>query len=214
MSESDGKTRAAKFIDDTTDIIGNKLNAEVTVLQGVLQGKKIGKDSHFQTVSGTMINPLDLGAENDEPVNLPSTGEQSKASKFISKVATIGNSAAESLKEGDDKPFRSMLDKNIRGLGKQFLGPFYGLVDPLIPDMAGKGGKGGKPGGSSKSLKISKEEMKVAQRMKDKGYVYAMKVKGDDRLVYFKKSTDAGPYLRSTGEKPIWNGTIEDLVVK
>lgn len=219
-----GESRAAKFIEGasdivkgagthSSDIVDDKLNTEVTLLQGVLQGKKIGKGSYFQAVSGAMINPLDLGAKNDDvgKVELPPTDGQSKASRLISKVATIGSSAAESrLTEeeegGDGHPFKNMLKRNLRGVAKQFTGPFYGAIEPLLPNDDPKSKF------SSKSFKVSKEELKVAKRMQAKGYVYAMKVKGDDRLVYFRKATDAGPYLRSTGDKPVWNGTIEDLV--
>lgn len=60
---------------------------------------------------------------------------------------------------------------------------------------------------------VSKDELKVAKKMKDKGYVYALKMPGDDRLMYFKSASDVGPFLRDDGGKPEWNGKIEDLLI-
>ena len=68
---------------------------------------------------------------------------------------------------------------------------------------------------ATESYKVSKKEFAIAQKMKAKGYKYAMKVPGDERLLCFKSTKDMSSYLWDEKDlKPEWNGSIEDLTVE
>lgn len=166
------KTLAKKIIEDlkfmdgpkpeSGDIIDDKLNKEVTILQGILMNKKLGANASLQTGNGAMVNILALGAKNDEVGATPP--EKKKPEGCPSAAKVIG--AAASI-------------------------------------------------GATESYKVSKNEYAIAQKMKAKGYKYAMKVPGDERLLFFKSSMDVGPHLRSEKDlKPEWNGPIEDLTIE
>lgn len=177
------KTLAKKIIEDlkfmdgpkqpegSSDIIDDKLNKEVTILQGILMNKKLGTNASLQTGNGAMINILALGAKNDEVGATPPEKKE-----------------PEEKKPEDDKDKCTAAAKVI------------GAASSI---------------GATESYKVSKNEYAIAQKMKAKGYKYAMKVPGDERLLFFKSSMDVGPHLRSEKDlKPEWNGSIEDLVIE
>lgn len=148
-------TDGSQQSEDTSDIIDDKLNKEITILQTVFGNKKLGTNASFQTANGAMVNILALGAKND--VVAPTVPSQSMATKMISAASNIC---------------------------------------------------------ATESFKVSKKEFALAQKMKAKGYKYAMKVPGDERLLCFKSTKDMSSYLWDEKDlKPEWNGSIDDLTI-
>jgi len=177
--EKENESKARRLIEElkstegpeqpgSSDIIDDKLNKEITILQGVLGGKKLGTNATFQTANGAMVNILALGAKNDEVATEPKTDVAVPGGEVAKKSTTAADviSAAGAI-------------------------------------------------GATESYKVSKKEFDIAQKMKAKGYKYALKVPGDERLLTFKSSKDMSSYLwDEKGLKPEWNGNIDDLIVE
>jgi hypothetical protein len=152
---------------EQSDIIDDKLNKEVTILQGVLMNRRLGQGAALQTANGAMVNILALGAKNEEPTPEPEKEEP----KEEPKVGEEPTAAAKVISAAS----------NIC---------------------------------ATESYKVSKNEFAIAQKMKAKGYKYAMKVPGDERLLCFKTTKDMSSYLQDEKDlKPEWNGSIEDLTI-
>jgi hypothetical protein len=154
------ESKARKFIEElefsegpkqpegSSDIIDDKLNKEVTILQGILAKKGLGDKATFQTANGAMINILALGAKNDEVGVKP-------PEKEITPEPAATSSAAKVI----------------------------GAASSIC---------------ATESYKVSKDELVIAQKMKDKGYKYFVKVPEDDRLLYFRYVQDVGPFMRDS----------------
>ena len=78
----------------SSDIVDDKLNKEVTILQGILMNKKLGNNASLQTGSGAMINILALGAKNETPEETPDATEKPEGDKDTTAAAKVIGAAS------------------------------------------------------------------------------------------------------------------------
>lgn len=91
----------------SSDIIDDKLNKEVTILQGILMNRRLGTNASLQTGNGAMVNILALGAKNDEvgatsPEETPEKKPEDDKENTTAAAKVIGAASSICATEGKD----------------------------------------------------------------------------------------------------------------
>jgi len=86
-------TRAKKIIDELksvgSDNIDDKLNSEETILQDILQKRRLGDGASLQTASGAMVNINALSTPTPEEEDKPAV-KTTTATDVISAATSLG----------------------------------------------------------------------------------------------------------------------------